>query len=149
MLGELTNDQIEDLLLTEVVGRIGCHSSGLTFVVPITYAYDEGYVYAHSKEGMKIRMMRENPIICFEVDRMRDLSNWQSVVAWGRFEELKGNNQKMGLQKIIRRLRPLMPGETVIPHEDFSEGHQSDPIPYKAVIFRLKLLEKTGRFEKR
>ena len=73
MLGDLNPHEIEALLTNEVVGRIGCHANGVTYVVPITYAYNEGHVYAHSKEGMKIQMMRLNPMVCFEIDNMEDL----------------------------------------------------------------------------
>jgi nitroimidazol reductase NimA-like FMN-containing flavoprotein (pyridoxamine 5'-phosphate oxidase superfamily) len=40
MLGELTPEQINAVLFSEVVGRIGCHSEGRTYVVPITYVFD-------------------------------------------------------------------------------------------------------------
>ena len=69
MLGELTSDQIEHLLHSEVVGRIGCHAAGRTYVVPVNYAYDGEFLYGHAADGMKLQMMRENPELCFEVDR--------------------------------------------------------------------------------
>jgi hypothetical protein len=37
--------------------------------VPITYVFDGEAVYAHSADGLKIRMMRANPHVCFEVDQ--------------------------------------------------------------------------------
>ena len=40
MLGTLSSEQIEQVLRSEVIGRIGCHASGKTYVVPITYAYE-------------------------------------------------------------------------------------------------------------
>ena len=40
MLGSLSSAEIEDLLRTEVVARLGCHAEGRTYVVPITYVYD-------------------------------------------------------------------------------------------------------------
>jgi len=61
MLGILETDQIEDLLGSQVVGRIGCHADDLTYVVPVSYAYDGSCIYAHSEEGMKIAIMRKNP----------------------------------------------------------------------------------------
>lgn len=149
MLWELNNDQIEALFKSEVVGRIGCHFAGITFVVPVSYAYDDGYIYAHSKEGMKIKMMRGNPLICFEVDHIEKASNWQSVIAWGTYEELKGHDQKMGLQKILLRMQEFKPSETSLPQYNAEETHQGDPLPDRSVVFRLKLINKTGRFEKR
>jgi len=148
MLGELSPDQIESLLSSEVIGRIGCSANGITYVVPVTYAYDGKYIYAHSKEGMKIQMMRQNPLVCFEVDRMENPANWQSVILWGKFFELKGDDQKLGLQKLIHRLGTFTRSETSIPAHN-PEGSQNDEGPYKAIIFRIEVKEKSGRFERR
>jgi uncharacterized protein len=49
MLGKLNPDQIEQVLRSQEVGRIGCHAGGTVYVVPITYLYDEGYIYAHTR----------------------------------------------------------------------------------------------------
>ena len=55
MLGELTSDEIDELLRTEAIGRIGCYAFGQPYVVPVTYAYDGDSVYGHSREGLKLR----------------------------------------------------------------------------------------------
>ena len=90
MLGELTLEQMNEVLFNEVVGRIGCHGEGRTYVVPITYVFDGDAVYGHSADGLKIRMMRANPRVCFQVDQRENLANWRSVVAQGIYEELHG-----------------------------------------------------------
>src|ERR1044071_9678808 len=137
MLGELTPDQIESLLQSEFIGRIGCNANGITYVVPVTYAYDGNCIYAHSKEGMKIQIMRQNPLVCFEVDNMRNLADWESVIRWGKYEELKGNDQKLGLQKLINRFQQATTSETSMPDLLSEEGHQNDTGPYKTVIYRI------------
>lgn len=148
MLGQLSPDQIEALLNQEVIGRIGCNANGITYVVPITYAYDGAYIYGHSREGLKIQLMRTNPMICFEVDRMENLANWQSVLLWGKYEELKGDARKVALEKLVARFRPLMTSETSVPTHGI-EAHQNDEGGMKAIIFRIAVKEKSGRFEKR
>lgn len=55
-------------------------------MVPITYAYDGESLLGHSADGLKLRMMRRNPVVCVEIDHMDDLANWRSVIAQGRFE---------------------------------------------------------------
>lgn len=66
MLGDLNASEIERFLRENIVGRIGCrHAFGKTYVVPITYAYEGSAVYAHSDEGMKLHMMRDNPTYRF------------------------------------------------------------------------------------
>ena len=89
MLGELNETQVDHLLRAEVIGRIGCHADGITYVVPTTYVYDGADIYGHSAAvSTKIEMMRKNPDVCFEVDSMQNMANWQSVIVWGKFEEI-------------------------------------------------------------
>jgi uncharacterized protein len=143
MIGELSAPEIEDVLMGNVIGRIGAHAFGRTYVVPITYAYDGKAVYGHSREGMKLHMMRENPHVCFEVDHMDDYANWRSVIAAGVFTELRGPEREAGLQLLVDQLERLTehgpPGESVHPHQGM----------HAAIIFRIELSEKTGRFERR
>jgi len=83
MWGDLDKTQIDDFLKSQVVGRLGCTDGDKIYVVPITYAYDNGSIYGHTKDGLKIRIMRSNPTVCFETDWVKDLTNWKSVIAYG------------------------------------------------------------------
>ena len=83
MIAELDRAEIDELLHAQVVGRIGCHTDGATFVVPVIYAYDGEAFYAYSLEGRKIRMMRANPSVCFEVDEYDGRGSWRSAIAQG------------------------------------------------------------------
>ncbi|REE07702.1 nitroimidazol reductase NimA-like FMN-containing flavoprotein (pyridoxamine 5'-phosphate oxidase superfamily) [Winogradskyella pacifica] len=148
MLGYLNNKQIEHVLQSLIIGRIGCHADDRTYVVPVTYAYDGKYIYGHTKEGLKISMMRKNPMVCFEVDVMENMSNWRSVIAWGKFEELKSPEQrKEGLKILMNAVMPLMTGETTISHP-MSDSHQKTIEAMKGVVYRIELTNKTGRYEK-
>jgi len=148
MLGELTHDEIEKVLTANVIGRIGCYANQKMFVVPITYVYDGEYVLGHTIEGLKINMLRENPECCFEVDTMDDISTWESVISWGTFEELQGAEADIAQEKLFKRLGPLRPSET-------SQPKRMGPAPTKRthtqgrnpVIYRIRLREKTGRYE--
>lgn len=143
--GSLRPAEIDHVLRTELVGRIGCHAEGKTYVVPIVYAYDGTYIYGHSGEGMKVRMMRANPNVCFEVDHMDSLTNWQSVIAWGQFEELHGDEAERALQLIVDRLTPLMESATILP----THGVDAAVSGRKVVIYRIAVTRRTGRFERR
>ncbi len=153
MLGELSEIQIETLLRSETVGRIGCHADGVTYVVPVSYAYEDGCAYCHtSATGQKARMMRANPAVCFEVDHVENLANWQSVVAQATFEELAGDEADRALQLLLDRFRPLIasatgagPGHGLDP----TEAHRADTAGIATMVFRLRLGARTGRFEKR
>jgi len=148
MLGHLNTQQIEQVLNTQAVGRIGCHYNGKTYVVPISYAYDGNNIYAHTAEGMKLEMMRHNPNVCFEVDVFENMANWQSVIAMGEFEEIQeGKERKNAIEKLMARSLPMISSETVklTSHWPF---HTADLNSVPGVIFRIKLAEKSGRFEK-
>ena len=147
MLGSLTPEQIETLVHTEVIGRIGCHADGKKYVVPITFVYDDGCIYGHSAVGMKVEMMRKNPTVCFEVDAMQNMANWQSVIASGTIEEPHGAAAMMGMQKLINKLKPLITSQTSQPSHGMA--HQQDVGQIQAVVYRIRLTEKTGRYEKR
>jgi nitroimidazol reductase NimA-like FMN-containing flavoprotein (pyridoxamine 5'-phosphate oxidase superfamily) len=54
MLGELSKEEIEEVLKSNVIGRIGCTGNGRIYVVPITYVYDDGYVIGHTKEDYEV-----------------------------------------------------------------------------------------------
>jgi nitroimidazol reductase NimA-like FMN-containing flavoprotein (pyridoxamine 5'-phosphate oxidase superfamily) len=68
------------LLNGNVIGRIGSYAHDRIYIVPVTYGYNDKYIYGHTIEGMKIIMMRSNPVVCFEVDQINDLNSWQSVI---------------------------------------------------------------------
>ena len=140
MLGELDAGQIEDLLRTEVIARIGCISAGRVYVVPVTYVYDGTYVYGHAMDGAKLRAMRANPEVCVEVEQVDDLSNWRSVIAWGTFEECRGSDWDAGFAMLAARIMPLLTLPADQPPPDLSELRRGS-------VYRIELQHRTGRFE--
>lgn len=149
MLGELTYNQIDQVLLRQTIGRIACSVNDKTYIVPITYAFDGNYIYAHSREGMKIKMMRKNPEVCFAVDEIDNMANWRSVITWGRYEELKAEPQRQkAMNLLLDRIAPLLNGETSHT-QDHSHPPEIVEKKERAIVFRVKITEKTGRFEKR
>ena len=149
MTGELNQEQIDNLLRSQVLGRLGCQADSQVYIVPLTYAYDGEYLYMHTKEGLKTQMMRENPQVCFEVDRMDNMANWQSVILWGRYEELEGKDAEEALMYLSNRLVPFLTSETYRPHYglDRRPASRADA-KMKMVVFRIKMEHATGRYEK-
>ncbi len=148
MLGKLTTEQCEQILAAEVVGRIGCYADHEVNIVPVTYVFDKGFVYAHSKEGNKVNMKRKNPKVCFQVDRIENMANWRSVIGWGVFEELKEEGEKEIALRVLReRLSPLTTSDSVRPSQfsDPNEVHRER----RPVVYRISLYKLSGRFEKR
>jgi hypothetical protein len=151
MLGELDNNTMEELLKTELLGRIGCHNNGITYIVPVHYAYESPYIYAHSASGMKIDLMRRNPEVCFEVDHVENFFNWKSAICWGTFEELTSvEESEQAMQKLIRRIEPyLAKAEDAHPSHGIADMAHEIGSSKELVLYRIKLSKKTGRFEQR
>jgi nitroimidazol reductase NimA-like FMN-containing flavoprotein (pyridoxamine 5'-phosphate oxidase superfamily) len=129
----LDQDGIERLLSTCLVGRIAYASptvdGGRPFIVPLAFGYDGEAAYAVGPVSRKIRIMREQPLVSFEVDTAEAEDRWQSVVAEGVYEELSAPEEReAGLNVIFR--------DTPRPH-----------IPESHVVYRIRLTHKTGRFE--
>jgi uncharacterized protein len=149
VFGILNQIEIEEVLRHQVIGRIGCHSDSVTYVIPISYAYDGKNIFAHTLEGMKIGMMRKNTNVCFEVDSISNLDNWQSVICWGSFKELVNPDERQNaLEQLHIRNLPVSVSATakLSPQYPF---FPRDFDSIEGVVFRIQLYKKTGKFEKR
>jgi len=147
MFGIMNQEEIEELLKQQLIGRIGCHSDSVTYIVPISYAYDGHSVFAHTLEGMKISMMRKNTHVCFEVDVQQNAENWKSVICWGTFKELVDpEERKDALVKLHTRS---------FSKSNSATARLSSTWPFvprnvndiEGIVFRIQLHKKTGKFE--
>ena len=73
------------------------------FTVTINRKYKLLKLYGHCLEGQKVAMMRNNPEVCFQVEEMRDMANWNSVITWGNFEEINDEMERRKALHIIIR----------------------------------------------
>lgn len=147
MFGKLEPQEIENVLSHQYIGRLGCSAGKRTYVVPISYAYDGEYIYAHTQEGLKIQIMRENPEVCFQTDTMENMASWHSVICWGTFEEVTDPGERTAaLKKLLARELPIIASQTVklTPNWPFHPHNFND---ITGIVFRIRLTEKTGRFE--
>jgi len=148
MLGKLNDAQINNILSSQVTGRLACTDGMQPYIVPVTFTYDGKYIYGQTNEGAKLEILRKNPNVCFEVDMMTNMRNWQCAIVYGRFEELENKDAEQARDILLNRVYPLMTSTTVItdgtePNDETGKGTR-----IKNVMYRIKLKEVTGRFEK-
>jgi nitroimidazol reductase NimA-like FMN-containing flavoprotein (pyridoxamine 5'-phosphate oxidase superfamily) len=131
----LSDDAIEELLRTSIVGRIACcgHGTigdGRPYLVPLAYGYDGESIYAHSGPGRKLDLMRAEPRVTFEVDSVEASDRWQSVIAEGLFEEVHEPDGRQRALSIMYRppaeIPALAPG---------------------IVVYRIRITHRSGRCE--
>ncbi|GCE30151.1 hypothetical protein KDA_56350 [Dictyobacter alpinus] len=144
MYGEMTRDQIDKVLDEHFIGRIGCQMQSKIHIIPINYVYDGNDIYANTLDGSKVRMMRSNPEVCFQVDEIVDSSNWRSVLAWGIFQELEGEEASRAVDLLTRKFVVMIASG----HALHTMGGESNiQLPPNIIVYRLQLTEKTGRME--
>ena len=135
MFGALHPDEIEDVLHRNHVGRLACSRDDHPFVVPITYAYNDGAVYGVTLPGRKLGIMRAQPRVCFEVDELEDRAGtWRSVVAEGRFEEVTDAMARRAALDLLAGADPVV---------------LADEASVAGVAYRLRLTTKAGRWVRR
>ena len=149
MLGQLNEQQMNNLLASQVVGRLACTDSEQPYLVPVTYAFDGNYIYGQTNEGLKLGLLRKNPNVCFEVDTMTNMANWQSVIVRGTFEELKEKDAENARTILKNRVFPMMTSATIDGEQHEVESELDDSNRLKRVMYRISIAQKTGRFEKR
>ncbi|HEX3453235.1 MAG TPA: pyridoxamine 5'-phosphate oxidase family protein [Gaiellaceae bacterium] len=133
---ELSRGEIEEFLRTQRIARLGCHADGVTYVVPLIYAFEDGAVVAVTTEGRKTAMLRDNPRVCVEVDEYDadGKGSWRSVIAQGTYEEVSGE----GIEPALALMR-----------ERFTRtaGRAAEPrrLGPNVVVLRINLGEISGR----
>jgi uncharacterized protein len=134
----LNSDDARTLVRNGHVGRLGCIADGGPYVVPVSYIFDNGAIFVHSLTGRKVRAMRENPRVCFQVDEIRDEYNWRSAIVFGRYKEVtEPAEREWALRRILTRFPRLTPVESLPVHDGSSS----------IVIFRIDVEEITGVHE--
>lgn len=148
MFGRLQEQEIEEVLSRQYIGRLGCSAQGRTYIVPISYAYDGNYLYFHAaQDGAKLQMMRDNPEVCFQTDVMENMASWKSVICWGTFKEVTDELERTeALKALLSRELPIITSQTVklTPSWPFQPDDFND---IKGIVFRIHITERTGRFE--
>lgn len=147
MLGDLNETQIENLLKSQAMGRLAVAAGNQPYIVPVTYAYDGKSIYGQTNFGTKLEMVRKNPNVCFEVDTMTDMANWQCVLVFGKFEELTAEEAEKAREILFNRVFTLMTSSTIHLHEHAGAGQVDDSNRIKDVMYRINIKQVTGRFE--
>lgn len=149
---DLTFEQCEGVLKKEHYGHLGCCMDGEPYVVPVTYVYEYGYLYSFTHDGQKIDMMRKHPNVCLQVESVRSGYDWESVICWGKFEEITDEKEKHDVQMLLAdQYAAVTTGKNedipVSPLIQELNKQKKDDVK-KSVIYRINIQKTTGKAEK-
>jgi len=139
MITRMSEEEARSLLRAGRLARLGCVADGYPYVVSVNYVFDGESVISHSLPGLKIDAMRAFPRVCLQVDELRDQTRWQSVLAFGTFEEIEKSDDREHAMNLLLSLFPhLTPVESLIAVD------AGAPAP---VVYRVRVERITGRSE--
>lgn len=135
---ELSEDECKEMLARHSVGRLAFSLHDHVDIEPINYVYDDGWIYGRTSPGSKIASIHHNRWVAFEIDEMRGVLDWESVVVQGTFYPLTPGGPDY-LSEVRDRALKLV--QKLIPES----GTEDDPVPFRSILFRISVNKMTGR----
>jgi nitroimidazol reductase NimA-like FMN-containing flavoprotein (pyridoxamine 5'-phosphate oxidase superfamily) len=129
----------EAILSRNHVGRIAYAQGHTTAIVPVYYAYAEGWIYGRMRRARKRAIVGWHGWwpVAFQVDEVEDLFHWRTVHVHGGLYALPPDGPKAeqeARRHAIDLLRRLIP-------RTFRAG---DPMPAHTGVFRIAVQEISG-----
>jgi nitroimidazol reductase NimA-like FMN-containing flavoprotein (pyridoxamine 5'-phosphate oxidase superfamily) len=95
----MSHTECVSLLGRNNIGRLGCSYMHQPYITPVHFAYDGGHIYSFSIFGQKISWMRENNLVCLQVEELKSSQEWSTILATGKFEELGDSPAPQNLRR--------------------------------------------------
>jgi nitroimidazol reductase NimA-like FMN-containing flavoprotein (pyridoxamine 5'-phosphate oxidase superfamily) len=132
----LSRTACEALLKRNHVGRLAYSFRDRVNIVPLHYAYRDGWIYGRTSVGDKVTKLRHNRWVAFEVDEIEDWFEWRSVVARGALYLLHPDDTADDVwAQAFSVLTKAMPDVFTL----------RDPVPSRTELFRISVDDVTGR----
>jgi nitroimidazol reductase NimA-like FMN-containing flavoprotein (pyridoxamine 5'-phosphate oxidase superfamily) len=140
---ELNQQECRNFLKTANFGRIACAVNNQPYLVPFNFATDgSDYIYAFATLGQKIKWMRENPLVCVEIEDINNPDDWRTLIIFGHYEELSDDAETIKLKDYAHELlanRPMWWKPAYL-----AGAHRRD-LEEKPIYFRIKIEKMTGQ----
>ena len=135
----LTAAECRALIRRNAVGRLAFLNHKEVDIEPIHYVFDGRWLFGRTSEGSKLHALGHFPYVAFEVDEVRGLFDWRSVVAHGTYYVARDDTTSEADRRTFQRARKLL--RTLIP-ETLGAG---DPVPFREVVFGIYIGRLEGR----
>ena len=137
-LREMPLVECEDVLLHSRFGRIGIRSADGVYIVPVGFAFADGAIFGHAAPGKKVALLRRWPHVGFQVDDIRSVSVWKSVLAQGTWHELVREDDRRHARAVLLRAF-----EGNLWWATAGHGHRTTLA--EALLYRIDIDEISGR----
>ena len=88
----IDREAIDTIILRSSVCRLGLSDDGQPYIVPLSFGYDGSFLYVHAAvEGRKVDILKRNQRVCFEFDRLEEVTSAEQACNWSmRYESVIG-----------------------------------------------------------
>ena len=134
----LSAAECHSLLAAHHIGRLAYAYKQRVDIEPLHYVADGEWLYLRTTQGTKVSMLEHQPWVALEVDDVRGLFDWQSVVVHGSAQLLDphdGPDAAARWQHAVDTFRRIIP-------QAFQTG---DPTPQRDVMLRVHMSHVEGR----
>lgn len=135
VISPLRGDEMLALLARNHVGRLAFSLHDRVDVEPIHYVSDPPWIFGRTSVGAKVLTLAHNQWCAFEVDEVRGLFDWQSVVIKGPFSPRGSPFASWDFDRALAALRRLIPNTLA----------DDDPTPGRDILFGIHASEMSGR----
>jgi uncharacterized protein len=135
---ELTRAECEAVLARGGVGRLGFTREERVDILPVHFAYRDGWIFGRTTPGPKLESLRQHWWVAFQVDEIDGLFEWRSVLLHGGFYRLLpewSSREEALWTKARAALQSAFP--------EFFTDH--DPVAERTVVFAIAVQQVTGR----
>ncbi len=148
MIKNLNVSECLKILGRNHIGRLGYVFGQWPYIIPITYHHDseEKCIISYSAEGHKMHAMRAYGHIALQVDEIKSVQNWKSVLVQGDFEEVKGSSAKFYLSRFAKGVNDVISKkgeETPKFIKDFSSKLTDRGVP---LVYRISISSIEGKY---
>lgn len=134
----LSPDECLTVLHAHHVGRLAYAFKQRVDIEPMHYVAEGEWLYLRTGHGTKVSMLQHQPWVAFEVDEIRGLFDWTSVVVHGSVQILDPHD---GADAAARWAHAIETFRRLVPTA-FAAG---DPTPQRDVMVRVHVSHLEGR----
>lgn len=144
----LDQAEIESIIQAADVCRLAMSKEGHPYLVPMCFGYRRNVLYFHSaKDGKKLKILRENNEVCFEMDIDHELIRAdQPCSSEMKYRSVIGFGRACFVEDIVEKKQAL---DIITRH--YSEGDNKASFAYssqnlaKTVIIKVEIDRVTGK----
>ena len=140
VIQDMTESECRAMLAGRHVARLACARNNQPYIVPFHVDLDGECLYGFATLGQKIEWMRQNPLVCLEIDELMTHGRWASVVVFGQDQELPNSPEYGDSREVAQRLfqkHPMWWEPASVP----LDKHE----PRTPIVFRIRIGRLTGR----